>query len=120
MEYQSIWKCLKKLFDIKPIKDGLEWYTLQEKNVAENFIVKLPQSIHRWKSGFVPSISQWNRRRTLPNYEVYPRFQYIEDYKNILVRYSFRMRLRKICWDENLLKVAGLYAAYEPNLEEII
>lgn len=56
LDMQSVWypnqyRIFMKMFDIKPVKDGLGWHKFQKKTEAENFIVKLPQSIKGWKIG---------------------------------------------------------------------
>lgn len=43
---------------------------------------------------------------------------FAEEYKNKLVSYSFGMILRESCWNENLLKDAGMYLTYEPNMHK--
>lgn len=65
-------KVFRKLFDIKSLKDGPGWCTLQYKSMAKNFITKLSLSIHGRKNGFlcirdegVAKISQWNRRKSV-------------------------------------------------------
>ncbi|KAI5676191.1 hypothetical protein M9H77_07141 [Catharanthus roseus] len=81
-------------------------------------VQNLPAAVGGAYHEVVGAISPWNRI-ILPNYEVHLRFQYAEEYKNVLVNYSFGMRLRENCWDENLLKAAGFYVAYDPNIEEL-
>lgn len=61
----------------------------------------------------------WNMRRSLSDYELSANHDFIEEYKDKLIAYSFGMILREGCWDERISTAADFYSAQEIDLHEL-